>query len=211
MMYVVSAYNNDLAWLRDYTDEYVIYNQGEPIDDPRAVQRPHRGADLMDKFSYIVDNYDNLPDVVCFVKGNLFKYISKEEFDTVCRNKSFTPLLTQNHKTYLPTCYYEDGMYYEINDYAYLHPHPCKSNETFEELKVLLGFSGKKYLGFAPGGNYIVPKENITQHSKEFYQKLISYLAYTAYSGEAQMLERGLWYIWANPTSIVVQNTEKLL
>lgn len=192
MFYVVSRYNQDIEWLKDYTDDYVIYDRSEkPVRNSIVV--PNIGSDLYDKFTFIVDNYDNLPDVAVYTKANLFKYITKEEFDKVKDNQIFTPLLTQHHKTYMPVCFYKDGMYHEINNRWYLTAHSAKvKDELFE----LLGLNDKKYLAFAPGSNYILPKENILKHSKKFYEKLRSYLEWTIYPGEAQIIERGLYYLW---------------
>ena len=80
-------------------------------------------------------------------------------------------------------------MYHEINTRWYLIPHPArKANELFD----LLDLNDKDYLAFAPGSNYILPKENILKYSKEFYIKLRNYLKWSVYPGEAQIMERGL-------------------
>lgn len=185
-----------MSWLKDYPEaEFIIYDRSkEPMKDSIVV--PNIGSDIYDKFSYIIENYDNLPEVAIYSKANLFNYISKEEFDQVKDNKTFTPLLTQNHKTYLPVCYYEDGMYYERNDMWYLGSYPCKSRMIPHELQEILGLTDMEYLPFAPGSNYILPKENILKHPKEFYVKLRSYLEWDRYPGEAQICERALYTLW---------------
>lgn len=191
MKYVISRFNHDISWLDDYTDDYVIYDRSDkPVEG--SIRVPNIGTDIWDKFTYIIDNYENLPDVAVYTKANIFKYISKEEFDKIKDNKTFTPILTQHHKTYLPVCYYKDGLYYEINNGWFLAAHPARSIELYR----ILGLEGKKYLGFAPGSNYILPKENILKHSKRFYEKLRAYLEWTIYPGEAQIMERGLYYLW---------------
>src|SRR3990167_2684215 len=194
MKYIISRYNQDYNWISEYTDDFVLYDRSEKAA-PNSIVVPNVGSDLYDKFTFIIDNYDNLPDVAVYTKCNLFKYITKEEFDKVKDNITFTPLLTQNHKTYLPVCYYKDGIYYEINDYFYLNPHPTKSKGSFQELSKLLKMEGRYYNAFAPGSNYILPRENILKHSKEFYQKLRSYLEWNVYPGEAMLLERNLYYL----------------
>lgn len=194
MKFILSRFNHDMSWMKDYPDaEFVIYDRSEkPMQGSIVV--PNIGSDIYDKFTYIIDNYDNLPDVAIYSKANIFKYITKEEFDKVKDNKGFTPLLTQYHKTYLPICYYEDGLYNELNNRWYLEAHLAKrADELFE----LLGTSAQEYLAFAPGSNYILPKENILQHPKEYYEKLRSYLDWSVYPGEAQILERHLYYIWS--------------
>ncbi len=195
MKYVISRYNHDTEWISEYSNDIVMYDRSEnALEGSRVV--PNRGSDIFDKFTYIIDNYDNLPDVAVYTKCNLFKYITKEEFDKVKDNNTFTPLLTQHHKTYMPVCYYEKGMYYEINNFWYLGAHKPKSEKAVEELSDLLGLRSLQYVPFAPGSNYILPKENILKHSKEFYEKLRSYLAWDRYPGEAQIIERGLYNLW---------------
>lgn len=196
---LISAYNNDLSWIPEVFENYVIYNQGEP--KVGTVQRSHLGADLLDKFSWIVENYDNLPETVMFIKANLFNYITKEEFDAICHNKTFTPLLTQNHRVYEPVCRYENGIYLERNDSWYANHYPHKFFTDYNSFAREMGLPELEYIPFAPGANYIVPRENILKHPKAFYQKLIGYLDYTSYSTEAQMCERALYSIWSNPTS----------
>lgn len=197
MKYIISRYNHDISWLKDYTNDFVIYDRSdEPVEN--SIKVANIGTDIYDKFTYIIDNYDNLPNVAVYTKANLFKYITKEEFDLVKDNKIFTPLLTKNHKTYSDdkgqVCFYDsEGMYNEINNYWYLNPHPARKTA---ELVELLQMGNRYYNAFAPGSNYILPKENILKHPKEFYVKLRSYLDYDVYPGEAQILERNLYYIW---------------
>lgn len=195
MKYIVSRYNHDISWLKDYTSDYVLYDRSEkPL--PEAIVVPNIGSDIYDKFTYIIDNYNNLPDIAVYTKANLFKYITEEEFNKVKDVTTFTPLLTQKHKTYMPVCYYKDGMYYEINNRWFLAAHPVMHPTRADELYHLLGIARLEYIPFAPGSNYILPKENILKHSKKFYEKLRAYLDYTVYPGEAQIMERGLYYLW---------------
>lgn len=192
----ISNYNNDLTWVPETFSDYVIYDQSDTSSLPNTVKRPHGGSDIYDKFSWIIENYDYLPDTIIMIKGNLFKYITREEFDILKNRKSFTPLLTQTHKTYLPICFYSDGLYNEINNYWYLNAHSVKGISEFETLKDLLEMRNREYNTFAPGSNYILTRENILKHSKIFYQKLRSFLEWSIYPGEAQMIERNLYHLW---------------
>lgn len=195
MKFILSRYNQDIDWVKEYTNKCTVYDRSEiPLEN--SIKVPNIGSDIYDKLTYIIDNYDHLPSVALYSKANLFKYISKEEFDLVKNNKTFTPLLTKDHKTYLPTCYYDEkGMYRELNTYWYLSTHPCKSQESMIELLQLIN-NNCMYHAFAPGSNYILPKENILQHTKVFYMKLRSFLEWAVYPGEAQIIERNLYHIW---------------
>mgnify|MGYP007100052672 CR=1 FL=1 len=202
MKWVLTRYNHDIGWLKEYTEDWVMYDRSPvKLDDPRVIPVPNIGSDIYDKLKWIIDNYENLPDVVLLAKANLFKYISKKEFDLVKDNKTFTPLLTKNHKTVDGTTFYsEDGMYNELNNAWYLNHYPVKSNQIMNELGELLGFTGQKFLKFAPGANYILLKENILQHPKALYEVLFSYLGWsgdtTQDEGESQMIERAFYSIF---------------
>lgn len=206
MEYVISSYNHDLSWLNLYSDDYVIYDRSEkPTREfANVVRVPNIGSDIYDKFTFIIDNYSNLPEVAIYTKANLFKYITKEEFNLIKDNKIFTPILTMNHQEVMcgwdktkPFSYYKDGIYWELNSLGYLNFNPPKSWEAVEELLKLLGIDKMEYTPFAPGSNYILPKENILKHPKEFYEKLRGYLDWAIYPGEAMVIERGLYNIWS--------------
>ena len=193
MKYIISRYNHDISWIPKYTNDYVIYDRSEqPINGSIVV--PNLGSDLSDKLVFIIDNYSNLPDCAVYTKANIFKYCTPEEFDLIKDNKTFTPILTKKHKTYEPICWYnKQGLYCEINNYWYLGQHPARyAKEIIEFFKM----NERKYNVFAPGSNYILPKENILKHSKETYQTLKSYLDWDIYPGDAQLIERNLLYLW---------------
>jgi len=196
--FMVSRYNQDIGWVSEYAPSMILYDRSDqPFPGSNIVA--NIGTDIMDKLNFIIWNYNNLPDVCIYTKANLFKYITKEEFDKVKDNKVFTPLLTNNHRTYKgddgkDVCFYKDGIYYEINNGWYLAQHPCKYNPI--EVMEYLGIDKLQYIPFAPGSNYILTKENIHKHPVDFYMKLLSYINWAVYPGEAQIIERGLYTIW---------------
>lgn len=193
MRWIISRYNQDIEWVKEYTDDVVIYDRSE-LPLPNTIAVPNIGSDIYDKFTYIIDNYDNLPDVAVYTKANLFKFVTKEEFDKVKDNQTFTPLLTKNHEEKLGVSFYKDDIYWETNNYWYLYAHPVKHD--ISKLCELLGTWNMKYVPFAPGSNYILPQENILQHPKALYEELRSYLAWDRYPGEAQVIERGLYTLF---------------
>ena len=185
--WIINNYSqNDLKWVDEYKpDEVIVYDKKEK----------NVGSNIYDYFDYIVKNYDNLPEIVVFAKGNMLeRHITKEELDKIIYNKTLTPLMTQNHKTYMPICYYKDGLYWEQNDYWYYNAHPHKD---FQEMAKLLKVKGHEYLGFSPGACWIVPRENILKQTKEFYEKLITFIDYDSNPAEAHLLERSLYLLWS--------------
>lgn len=206
MFKVLVNYNftPDKEWIGD---DYLIYDRSDDdidhlkeFDPAKIVKTENMGQVDFDKINYLVDNYYHLPDVFLWGKTNLFKYISKEEYEKVKDNTTFTPLLTQNHKTYSDNnsvvCYYSGGIYYERNDNWYLNQFPTKYFNSYMHFAEALQLPTPQYLPFAPGGNYILTKETVHKYSRDFYSKLASFLPYAREPGEAQMVERSYFNIW---------------
>ena len=187
--WIINNYsNNDLEWIKEYKpDEVIVYDKKDK----------NLGYNIYDYCDYIIKNYDNLPDLMFFIKANMLsRHIEKAEFDKICNNKTFTPILTQKHKTYLPVCYYEDGLFYEINDSWVFNEYPHKYFSSYNEFADIMGLPKPAYIGFAPGACYIVPKENVLKRSKEFYQKLLTFCSWSQINAESHAIERALYEIW---------------
>jgi len=224
----ISNYNNDLDWVSDYPNPHLIYDKtwaGGVIDNDNSGLIPPsnlkekypsynitngdpNGYNISDYMTFIIDHYDNLPEVVCFVKGNTIgRHVSKEVFDRLINNKCFTPI--EDWRSHDPnqqallngyamiSC---DGGWMETNDSWYLN-HPKHPTRYFQNYNDFLKFCFKdpvlpKYVRFPPGGNFVVPKEYILKYDKIFYQNLRTFTRHTRVSGEGQMIERALFTIW---------------
>lgn len=199
MRIIASNYNFTPTWLLEH--DYTLFDRSDDGRDLSAftyTKVPNIGSDLFDKLGFIIENYDNLPDVALYTKSNLFKYVTPEEFEKVKDNKTFTPVLTKNHKTYSdesgPVCWYDnEGLFHERNDYWYLYPHPAKFAPKFIEI---FHMDERLDNSFAPGSSYILSKEDILKHPKSLYEELRSYLDWDVYPGDCQLLERSLYYLW---------------
>ncbi len=186
--YLIFDQSENKEWLKDFPQNKIIY-------------KPHGGQVDYDKLNYLVDEYDNLPEIFLWGKTNLFKYISKEEYEKIKDNKTFTPLLTQNHKTYEdrngPVCFYSGGMYYERNPMIYtVIANGAKYFNSFPEWARAFGLPNPHYLPFCPGGNYILTREKVHMYSRDLYAKMASYLPYCTDPLEAQFCERTYYLLW---------------
>lgn len=199
MKYVLTHYSGDWTWAKEYTDDLLIFNRSEE-EIPGSVPRENTGDADYDRLCYLVDNYDNLPETFLLAKSNLFKYITKEEFERVKDNHDYTPLLTNTHKVYDdeygPVAYYAQGMYWERNDSWYLNQTPSKYFESYSEFARAFLLPSPQYLSFAPGGNYILTRERVHRYSRDFYEELASLLPYCQRPGEAQIIERTYHQLW---------------
>mgnify|MGYP001577745002 CR=1 FL=1 len=201
MKCILTNYNVRPDWIFDYTDDFLIYDRsdsleylsGFPVEKIKRVK--NWGNADFDKLEYLIENYDNLPEVFLWSKSNLFKFITKEEFEKVKDNKVFTPLLTMNHKVYEPICRYEGSWYMERNDSWYAPQFERKFN-TYNDWALYMGLPTPEYLKFAPGGSYILTSDCVRKYPKTFYIKMKETLNHAVLPAEAQYCERSYYTLW---------------
>ena len=199
-------YNTNPDWILDETDDYLVYDRSDSpdftrnLDPAKVIRTVNIGQVDWDKLSYLIDNYDNLPEVFLWIKTNLFKSISEPEFNLIKGNKFFTPLLTQFHEVYTDEVgwvnYYKDGMYHERNNSWYFGAYPSKYVNNFGEWAHEFGLESPSYLPFAPGGNYILTRETVHKYPRDYYAKMRDMLPYAREPVEAQCAERSYYLMW---------------
>ena len=195
----------DKEWIGD---DYLIYDRSDDgidhlkdFDKDKIIRTENLGNVDYDKLNYLVDNYDSLPEVFLWGKTNLFKYITPEEYEKIKDNMTFTPLLTQGHRTYEDNngvvCFYSGGMYYERNPMIFTIPaNSAKYFNSYGEFARAFGFPDPYYLPFAPGGNYILTREAVHKYSRDLYAKMASFLPYERMPLEAFLCERSYLTMW---------------
>lgn len=203
---ILVNYNYTPNWLFDYDFDYLLYDRSDSKEylkdfpQERVIYTENRGNVDFDKLTHLTSYYDQLPEVFLWGKTNLFKYISQEEFDSVKDNKFFTPLLTQNHKTYSDSLgeinFYKQGMYYERNDSWYLNETPAKTIQSFDEWASMFYIPSPSYIPFPPGGNFILTRETVHKYGASLYERMMGMLPYCQEPGEAQLAERSYYLLW---------------
>ena len=229
---VVSCYNNNLDWLfellesrDDFSkDNIFIYDKGdqslEKYSDKATIEVCENiGYSLTSFCKYIIGNYHNLSGTTIFIKGNVVpRHVTEEYFKRIFDNSCFTPIeeweFHDQNQTALQNGYAmfsPDGGWMELNDSWYLNRTelPTKYFKTYNDF---MDFCFKnpihpKYVRFAPGGNYIVPKENLLKYDKIFYQNIKTIVEHHQLSGESHLIERFMHTMWS--CNFEVANTMK--
>jgi len=208
MLKVLVNYNftPDKEWIGD---DYLIYDRSDDgvdhlvdFDPAKIIKTDNMGQVDYDKLNYLINNYDNLPEVFLWGKTNLFKYITPEEYEKVKDNQFFTPLLTQTHSTYSDrngvVCDYFASMYRERADSWFFGQLASKYVVDWNEWTRLFMMPNPNYIPFAPGGNYILTKEKVHKYSVDYYKKMASLLPYAREPAEAACAERSYFLIIIN-------------
>ena len=219
---VVSNHNSDLEWLSmtyDYgfsPDNTIIYDRSDEEKEwshlGESLRSPNVGENIYDMMRFMVEHYDNLPDVSIFIKGNLFQrpeehggenyYTTKERFIRALQAEYFLPIERFHEST---SVVINGGGFVQPTWEASSNPNIyARHFSTFPQMlnKLFVNPPDFPYNRFAPGGNYVVPKANILKFSKAFYEKLQFYCSYEppeefqSTSGESYLMERALYLIW---------------
>ena len=220
---VISNYYNDISWVAEYTNKYIVYDQSGDITYPtnldplKIIKSPHLGHNVRDYCTFIIDNYDNLPDVTIFATGNIFpRHVSQKYFDTVINNTDFTPIEEPGkHKIKFPIGFIDNnGGLNEYNNSWYLKHHPTKYFHSYNDF---IRFCFKhpeipKYIRLTPGANYVIPKSNIKKYPKVFYENLRFFVSHcsTNIPGESHILERAFYTIWTGSNTLNEVILEKI-
>ena len=205
---VISNYGWNISWVPEYTNNYLVYDRSDNpvfprnIDMSKVIKSPNVGYNSYDYFRFIVDNYDNLPEVTIFAKGHCFpRHVSQAYFDSVMNNRTFTPLMDKTqHEPEMSVAYTKDDLYYEINNSWYFNTWKSKYFSNFNDF---LRYVYKKpdipkYIPFAPGGDYIVPRENILKLPKKLYQDMMVFMSHCREPVETHMIERACYTLWTS-------------
>ena len=214
---VLVNYNHDPKdWWLEYgykPEDVTIYDRSDDGVEHTFAAKTYKTKNVgnvdYDKLGYLIENYYNLPDVFLWGKTNLFKYITKEEWELVKDRQEFTPLLTKNHATYMdnslpdgglnPVSMYDtDGMYYErhgIVDTLY-QVLPWRHYKKIHDFWADFNIKPVGYIPFPPGGNFILTRERVHRYGVDYYERMRNLLDYAQTPLEAQMLERSYFLIW---------------
>lgn len=76
---IVSVYQEDIDWLKPVANRVMMYlkdaNRALPTDFYQIFRLPNVGREGHSYLHYIVENYDNLPEICVFIQGRIHDHI----------------------------------------------------------------------------------------------------------------------------------------
>ena len=218
--------NHDIEWLKDLKsfgitkDDIYIYERSGNGVEPyqhlgKVFESPNVGNNIYDYGRYIVENYDNLADINILIKGNIpwRTYTNKKRFKYALTANWFVPINNDPIGTGQEDFYHPWSSRFYVNDSSHIQDTGrfMTTNQEFVDNGIFLKYFKNikefledlfiinkipEYLSFCPGGNVVVPKNNILKYSKNFYKKMMNYTDYTTDPMEAHYYERILSLMW---------------
>jgi hypothetical protein len=186
---VVSRYNEDLEWLKNKKFRYpvTIYNKGnnDNFYKPKGckvIQLPNVGREGHTYLYYILNNYNNLPDLTVFLPGSSD---DKRKINWV--NKVMNKIKKEKKTTFpgqehgdIKTKFYN----FKLDDWESTHKSNNKANSEKKLFPSNIRPFGKwyeahfdknvNYSGY--GGIFAVSNTHIKQYSKQYYKNLLKEL-----------------------------------
>ena len=203
---LVSSFNHDLSWLPRYTDNYMVFERGLGSGIPPQLDREkirnvsNNGSNFADYFTYIIENYESLPEVVFLIKGNVFpRHVRQHIFDTYTNKREPCSIIDRKeHRTNFPLDFFgKDGMYRELNTDWFVHTGvPWKHFQSLDSLLSHFDRSLKRklYTRFTIGAEYITTREYIQKIPKSIYEDLLQIVSHggqpIGYTAECYIVER---------------------
>ena len=201
--FCISHFNGNLDWITNINKEnYIVYNKSNKklSNKINHLNLKNVGYNIYPYLKFIIDNYNDLPNTIVFCKDNIFsRHIEFNQFKEYLKRDTFTCLEEKITKYRFPiNLKISEAGFTEINSSWYKYNYPrifFKDYNTFykyifEEVEI------PHFLRFAPGANYIVPKNNILSRSRNFYKNLLKFISHSQFSCESHYLERSLYIIW---------------
>ncbi len=84
---VICRYNEDLSWTSKLLHPFVVYNKGKEDLDVDSIKSENIGREGETFIRYIIDNYNELPERICFLQGNPFDHCP--EALSLCNDESY--------------------------------------------------------------------------------------------------------------------------
>lgn len=210
---IVAKYNEDIDWLL-VDNNVIVYNKGKKLlsegFNGKLVKNVGREAETY--LHYIIDNYDDLPDVLIFTQGNItdhlvdkYKGLNSLEYLIELKNEALHYKKSNNYfiyddllendivkrKSFSPKWnndnnkWYLDA-HYKNNKYVYFDDWFKKNiqNDYPNPMNIYIG------------AIFAVSKELVLNNSLEYYKILISLVNWDSNPVEAHFFERSWYYIF---------------
>jgi hypothetical protein len=225
--FVISNFNFDPIPISEYASNFIIldqsndpqiYNYLKGLNSPKIRFSKHVGHNIIDYIDWIIENWENMPTVVAFLKGNsVGRHIDKDHWEKIYRNRHYTFVYNDSNLENQKGVHFSAGPsdFNEINNswFAWSSHH-----RYFTSTNQLIEFLYKEpkipdYVTFAPGACYIVESSRIKNKPISLWIGLREILNYEFFPSEAWMVERLLHTIFFSEQEFkdYVYNVEEFL
>lgn len=207
---VISHYNENRDWIQYLPSKNIhMYSKGgvELIGDYTISYLPNIGRESHTYLHYIIEHYDNLPDVVFFTQG-CDDHIKAEQILKCCmilleRSNNFGFITNHLEERMIDNIYFTSDHRFHVWNGDFLYPAECNFKEWFTKyICSSFDFSTPLLISFA--ACFGVRKELILSRSKDYYKSLIEHLSVHRNTEVGHFFERSWLYIFNSQDSVAL-------
>ena len=180
MKIVVARYNEDVQWAQLFPN-VIIYNKGITLGSSyNEILLPNVGREAHTYYHHIYENYDTLDDYTIFLQGSPFHH---------------SPNIIKTLWKYIinpPKSGFQFISEWMVESNIADCPHQPNIGPLMKDIYEELFGERKEWLPliFGGGAQFIVSKEAVYKHPRDFYLKIIKRLDYDMCTNEACVFER---------------------
>jgi hypothetical protein len=170
LVVIVCHYNRNLEWLSNIKYPNIVYNKNPENNSKFENNLPNVGFDTIAYLTYMIDNYENLPDYVCFSQDYPFDHCPSfiEKVNGFDFKTEFYPL---------GCTYIRDG-----NELEKTIEYANRNNISYNQP-----------IKFISSAQCIVSKKLILKNSLEYYKKIKETLSKTEIINQTNYCVEYLW------------------
>jgi len=177
-MIVIAHYDEDLEWTKKLPAEnIVVYSKGALPDVPYTIIKlPNIGLEAHTYLTYIIDNYDSLPDVVFFMQGRDDCIKAEQIMDSIQIFQEYPNIMFASNRIdnrHITDMFLDSN--YHIHQWKGQDLYMCKDNFVEWFKKYVDKHLPYKNIFLANlGACFAVSKEAILSRPKDYYVSLKS-------------------------------------
>jgi hypothetical protein len=200
---LVARYNEDIDWLKDEMHNCVIYNKGQALNIENEFMLENLGRESDSYLNYIINNYDNLPDVVVFTQARISDhYIGGNDINYLLKLKDEALIYGKSQNSHGHTDVGNEPSFdhnWNLRIDGWFLKDNYKDNRPLLFLYWFNKMIKSEYpnpIFFYGNGIFAVRKELILKHPIEYYKELVLEVNHHINSTEGHFFERSWYYIF---------------
>jgi hypothetical protein len=203
---IVARYNENIQWLKEEADNCIFYNKGTKMNISNEIILPNVGRESETYLNYIINNYNNLPDIVIFTQANISDHRGSNDVNYLFKLKEEAEMYGKSlptvHHNYInnPSKYW--GPFWNIHP-EYKEPYYLNNNYKNNNRKTFFDwfveFINNNYpnpINIYGNGLFAVQKKIILQKPLDYYKLLITQVNHHINPAEGHFFERSWFYIF---------------
>jgi hypothetical protein len=206
--YIVARYNEDISWTDSLSPDRIIYNKGDPstlstAQPSEVTTLPNMGRESHTYLTYIIENYDNLPDVCVFTQGNIADHCGSNDANILRvlaaeASDGSVPAGLSRYRLYRATPTDEIwGRTWNRNfNFSNYKKNTFEDFWQWFERNIAPQFPNPIYV--YPNGIFAVTKARILSHTKDYYKQILDELSWHIDPIDGHFAERSWFHMFYN-------------